>query len=280
MIAHDLSAVAEEIARQRGYLFKHQLGQGAFKSAYLVETPEGQCALKVAQASGSPDRLLREATALQSCEHNSIAKLIEAFPYKQGHLNIWVVREEYLSGGTLEQRMQSGIISPIDVKKIALCLADVLSHLNERNLVHRDIKPANILFRNDPTIPVLTDFGVVRILDQPSLTQAFLAMGPGTPAYAAPEQLNNDKAQIGWRTDQFGLAIVLAECLIGHHPYVANGGNLHDAIALVAARKTPHPDSLSELNEIGFQCLWKAIQPWPVQRYRRPLDFIDALNKS
>ncbi|WP_139791153.1 serine/threonine-protein kinase [Chromobacterium violaceum] len=280
MIAHDLSAAAVEIALQKGYQFKNPLGQGAFKSAYLVETEDGYCALKIAQNTGSLERLLREASALQNCSHSNIAKLIEAFPYQYGNLSLWVVREEYLAGGTLEEKLRNNTLPPSDVRHIGLCLADVLDHLNEKHLVHRDIKPANILFRDNLTTPVLTDFGVVRMLDEPSLTRAFLPMGPGTPAYAAPEQLNNDKAQIGWRTDLFGLAIVLSECLIGHHPYMQKGGNLHDAIALVAARGMPPRSSLDELTNLGFSSLWPAIQPWPVLRYRRPRDFITALNQS
>ncbi|MGO4780240.1 serine/threonine protein kinase, partial [Lysobacter sp. 2RAB21] len=113
-----------------------------------------------------------------------------------------------MPGGTLEAKLLTRSISPDEVRYIGLCLADVLDHLNDRRLVHRDIKPANILFASDGQTPILTDFGVVRVLDQPSLTRDFVGFGPGTPAYAAPEQLNNEKQLIDWRTDQFGLAVV------------------------------------------------------------------------
>lgn len=277
MTAPDLSAAAVELCRQRGYEFHGELGRGAFKSAYLVITPQGPAALKLAAVAGTPDRLARESAALQTCSHPSIANLLEAFPFVYGQAILWVVREEYLGGGTLEQRLQGQVLPPDDVRRIGICLAEVLAHLHERRLVHRDIKPANILFREDPSVPVLTDFGVVRMLDQPTLTRAFLGMGPGTPAYAAPEQLNNEKAQIGWRTDQFGLAVVLSECLIGRHPFAQPSGTLHDAIAAVSAKKSPPQVALDELDALGFGCLSKALQPWPVSRYRKPEDFIAAL---
>lgn len=276
----DLSAAAAEVCRQRGYEFIGELGQGASKSAYLIKSADGQSALKLATVIGPPDRLIRETTALQTCAHPSIARLLEAFTTTHDQFVLWVVREEYLSGGTLEQRLKDGVLDPRQVRSIGVCLAEVLKHLHQRRLVHRDIKPANILFRDDPNIPVLTDFGVVRMLDQPTLTRAFVQMGPGTPAYAAPEQLNNEKAQIGWRTDQFGLAVTLAESLTGHHPFLPHGGSVDDAIVAVASKELPPPLALEELSALGFGCLSQALQPWPVSRYRKPDEFIAALKRE
>lgn len=276
----DLSVVAVELCRQRGYEFIGDLGKGAFKSAYLVRSVEGPFALKLALIAGAPDRLIRETTALQGCSHPSIATLLEAFPHQHGSQMFWVVREEFLSGGTLEHRLDGKVLSPGEVRKIGLSLAEVLDHLQERKLVHRDIKPANILFRNDTSVPVLTDFGVVRMLDQPSLTRDFAGSGPGTPAYAAPEQLNNEKAQIGWRTDQFGLALVLSECLIGHHPFLQAGKSMHEAILAVASKQNVPKASQDKLAALGFSCLVQALQPWPVSRFRKPMEFISALQQS
>lgn len=276
--AADLTAAAVALCQQRNFEFAGELGKGAFKSAYLARTGAGPCALKLAVVSGSPDRLIRETEALKGCSHPSIARLLEAFPYQHGPLSLWVVLEEFVDGGTLEQRLKSNLLSPDEVRAIGLSLAEVLEHLHERRLVHRDIKPANILFRG--TVPVLTDFGIVRMLDQPTLTHAFLAMGPGTPAYAAPEQLTNDKALIDWRTDQFDLAIVLAECLTGHHPYLAHGRSMHEAIVAVSAKQEMPNSSRDELMALGFGVLVQALRPWPISRYRKPSQFIDAMKQT
>ena len=276
--APDLTAAAVALCKQRNFEFCGDLGKGAFKSAYLAKTGTDAFALKLAVISGSPDRLIRETTALQGCSHLSVARVLEAFPYKYGSLTMWVVMEEFLDGGTLEQRLKDGPLPPDEVRAIGLSLAEVLKHLHERRLVHRDIKPANILFRGG--IPVLTDFGIVRMLDQPSLTHAFLAMGPGTPAYAAPEQLTNEKALIDWRTDQFGLAIVLSECLTGYHPYLTTGRSIHEAIvALSAKQEMPH-STRDELVRLGFGSLVQALKPWPIARYRKPAHLIDALKQT
>ena len=274
----DLTEAAREVCRQRGLDFQAPLGSGAYKSAYLALSGGAPVALKLARVEGSADRLLREAAALQGCNHNSIARLFGAFTFQLEGEVLWVVMEEFLGGGTLEQRTPAdGILDPAMVRDIGVSLARVLEHLHERRLVHRDIKPANILFRDSGNLPVLTDFGVVRMLDQPSLTRDFLGMGPGTPAYAAPEQLNNEKAQIDWRTDQFGLAVVLAEGLLGRHPFAAPGQGRREAIVAVATRLTLPTASAEQLVDLGFAGLIPALQSWPVARHRKPADFIAAL---
>lgn len=253
------------------------MGSGAFKRAYLANNGADSIALKVAPIVGGVDRLQREVDALRGCAHPNIARLLDAFAINVSGKDYWIVLERFVPGGTLEARLQNGPMDGREVQPIGIALTRALEHLHERRLVHRDIKPANILFDTDGRTPVLTDFGVVRILDMPSLTRDFMGFGPGTPAYAAPEQLNNEKALIDWRTDQFGLAVVLSECLLGRHPFVTAGSTIHAAIVEVAS-KHPMPDeSRSALDAHGFGCLVRALSPWPVSRYRRPIDFLSAL---
>ncbi|WP_245951668.1 serine/threonine-protein kinase [Paracidovorax anthurii] len=278
----NLDAAAAELCNQRGFEFLGPLGQGAFKSAYLAAYNSQQFALKLAVAAGATERLVREARALQECSHNSVARLLQAHPHitlEGGEL--WVVCEEYLAGGTLQSRRTCGVLSVADTRAIGVALAEVLGHLHEKRLVHRDIKPENIMFRDRSNAhPVLTDFGIVRMLNQPTLTQAFAQMGPGTPAYAAPEQLTNDKALIDWRTDQFDLAIVLAECLLGHHPFLASGKTIPEAIMAVAARHEMPAENAARLAALGFGALRTALKPWPIARFRNPSDFLESLKTS
>jgi serine/threonine protein kinase len=269
----DLVEIATKIARQYGFDLVRQLGQGAFKTAFLASKGQQQFAFKVARLTGSTERLFRETVALRGCDHPGVAKLYEAFPAEAHGAQWWVVIEELLAGGTLLDQMD-GPLDPDRTRRIGLAIAKVLEHLHERRLVHRDIKPANIMFRTSDDQPVLTDFGIVRMLDKPTLTHAFVPMGPGTPMYAAPEQLLNDKSLIDWRTDQFGLAIVLGECLTGRHPFARHGQTAQDAISAVAARHDLPTESAEELNRLGFSGLVRALSPWPVNRFRKPQDFV------
>ena len=277
----NLDQAAAQLCDQCKFEFRGLLGKGAFKSAYLAVHQGYPFALKIAVVAGSADRLLREAAALKECAHPSIAKLLQAFSYAYGPHQLWVVYEDYLDGGTLEARLRNKTLAVGDVRHIGRRLAEALGHLDDKRLVHRDIKPANIMFRGGGDVdPVLTDFGIVRMLNQPTLTQAFMQMGPGTPAYAAPEQLTNDKSLIDWRTDQFDLGIVLAECLLGHHPFMTQGKSINDAIHSVAARQELPAINAQRLRDLGFDSLTRALRAWPIDRYRKPVEFADALMRT
>ena len=276
-IEAELDAVAQRVCEQHTLDLQGVLGAGAFKRAYLATGTAGPIALKVAPIVGSVDRLLREVDALRGCAHPNIATLLDAFGINEDGKEYWIVLERFLPGGTLEAKLHTGPMNEHEVRSVGVALASALEHLHDRRLVHRDIKPANILFDTDGSTPVLTDFGVVRMLDMPTLTRDFMGFGPGTPSYASPEQLNNEKALIDWRTDQFDLAIVLSECLLGGHPFMAAGKNIHSAIIEVASRNSLPDETRLALEQRGFGCLVRALSPWPVSRYRRPVDFLSAL---
>ncbi len=237
-------------------------------------------ALKVAPVYGSTERFERETGALLSCAHPSIASLREGLLFEMGAARFWLVVEELLSGGTLESRLATALLTQGEVRTIGSHLANALAHLQDRRLVHRDVKPANILFRDDRAIPVLTDFGIVRVLDAPTITQAFAAQGPNTPAFAAPEQLNNEMPLIDGRTDQFGLGVVLVMSMLGRHPYMAEGEHIQHAIERVRARQPIPPQNIELLNAQGFPSLLKVLQPWPAQRYRKTGEFAEAIRIS
>lgn len=275
----DFNAVANEICRLRSYALGRSLGAGSFKRAFLAHQSGQPIALKIAPITDSlRPRFQREADALRGCSHTAIASLVDSFAFSHSGHEYWVTVEEFLAGGTLAERRGSQTLEPTFVRGMGVTLAGALDHLHQRRLVHRDIKPANIMFRAGDDV-VLTDFGIVRMLDAPTLTHAFLPQGPATPMYAAAEQLLNAKEQIDWRTDQFCLALVLAECLTGSPPFSPEcDPNL--AVARVSRRERLPGVSSSAIQAAGFGCLIKALEPWSVMRYRYPADFIAALSEG
>jgi serine/threonine protein kinase len=273
----DLANVAALVCKQRDFRLVRDLGAGAHKRAYLSERAGEQFALKVAPITPSlKPRFVRETEALKGCSHVAIAQLRETFTLTVDDAEYWISIEEFLAGGTLAERRPPLTIAQL--RAVALTLTDALAHLHDRNLVHRDIKPANILFRSADQA-VLTDFGIVRILDAPTLTAEFLPVGPGTPLYAAAEQLLNEMPLIDWRTDQFDLALVIAESALGHHPFSPER-DPHLAIGRVARREALPAASREALAAVGFGCLIQSLAPWPVQRYRLPADLRTALTQG
>ena len=115
------------------------------------------------------------------------------------------------------------------IARLLKSIASAMDYAHERNIVHRDIKPANILLRSksgqihvdallpEDVEPVLTDFGLVRLLD--SSTQTSTGTVSGTPSYMSPEQARGDR--VDRRTDIYSLGVVLYEMLAGVVPFDA-----------------------------------------------------------
>ena len=101
--------------------------------------------------------------------------------------------------------------------EIITAVASALDYAHQRGLLHRDVKPANILLDPQAQRIFLADFGIARLIDDPSgLTATNMAVG--TMAYAAPEQLRGES--LDGRTDQYALACTAFDLLTGSPPYV------------------------------------------------------------
>jgi hypothetical protein len=98
-------------------------------------------------------------------------------------------------------------------------LADALGYAHGRGVVHRDVKPSNILLRGGRLDdPVLTDFGVARMVETTVATAAGTMLG--TPAYMAPEQGEGKPGDE--RSDIYALGVILYELLTGRPPFEAD----------------------------------------------------------
>jgi serine/threonine protein kinase len=265
-VANELSRVA----RLTGVAFT---AQGAFKETYRAEKTSGVAvALKILDpAKCDLARSSREIEAMQRCDSPFIAKLFDSgtFHAADGKDYLFSI-EEYLDGGTLSQKLANGVLSIDIIKSYGRCLSDALEHLRSLNLVHRDIKPDNIMFRANESVPILVDFGLVRDLSAISLTQTWLPQGPGTPYYAAPEQLRNEKPLIGWRTDQFSLGIVLGISMTGRHPFERVGMTMPQTVGAVAARQPCSAQFVQAASNAGLSGMVRMLAPWPIHRYSSP----------
>lgn len=273
-------AVADEIANSRGYSNCTFRGRGAFKDTFSAVLPDGSLiAIKVIdQARSNKDRTVREIEALRRCTSPFIGRVRDFYVHSsQGGQMFDIVEEEYLDGGTLESRLATAALSLDQLKKLGLGLGHAVVEIASLQLVHRDIKPANIMFRSvGSDSPILVDFGIVRDLAKASLTASWMMTGPGTPCYAAPEQLNNEIQNIDWRTDQFATGVVLTYGLLGYHPYQQSGMSISEAVAAVAARRAS-PELAQRLRGTGFEFIEKMVAPWPVERFSQPQQLLQTI---
>lgn len=271
MEASDLDQVARSVCDARGYSFLGFVGAGAFKRTYHVKPSAGDsAALKIYQPGFSRERTAREIDAMQRCDHPGVCRLREIFLFDFSGLQFTVTTEEYLPDGTLANR---GLLGPVEARALGGQLIDAVDHIASLDLVHRDIKPENIMFRG--RTPVIVDFGLVRDLNASSLTQTWLASGPGTPFFASPEQLSNEKNLIDWRSDQFSLGVTLAICAFGNHPFAQNTV-IVETVDRVIKRQGPSAQFIDNATKAGLPALVRMLAPWPVQRYRKPAELIAA----
>lgn len=278
----DLEAVAKALCARNNLAFRGYEGGGAFKKVFRVETDSAESrVLKVIKGPPSEPRTAREIEALQRCDHPNIARFFHASSYDHADVQYDYTIEEFLPGGTLASRIaDSQTLNTEEAVALGKHLISAIVHVAGLDLVHRDIKPDNIMLREDGETPVLVDFGLVRDLSASSLTMTWQMRGPGTPYYAAPEQLNNKKSMIDWRTDQFALGVVLCETRFGVHPYARPGESKPATVDHVAAYERRDEALLQQFNDAGLPCLERMTRPWPVERYRLPEELEKAWNEQ
>jgi len=266
--------VALAICEKNGYLFGGPAGEGAFKHTFRVEIGGVPRALKLFKEPPT-ERSTREIQAMIRCDHVNVAKLVAVDKISLDASIVYYQIEEYLSGGTLTDRV--GRLDASTISGLAVALSGALHHIGSHDLVHRDLKPDNIMFRDSSNAhPVIVDFGLVRDLSATSLTATWQMRGPGSPFFAAPEQLNNEKELIKSWTDQFGLGVTLAYSLFQVHPYAHPGDSAAAIVARVADRQRPSAAFIAACASTGLHALTRMVLPFPVQRYLTTNDLMNA----
>ena len=272
--------IARSICKAEALDLDRELGSGAFKSVYLVSLPDNTpAALKVVRSPSASPRVSREVSAGRRADHPSIARIFQVGECEFDGDRYAYYLEEYLEGGSLADLLERDRdLGSEQVTAIGGKLLDALEHLDSLSLVHRDIKPANIMFREQGTTPVLVDFGLVRDIDASSLTPSWLDRGPGSPYFAAPEQLNNEKYLIDWRSDQFSLGVVLCIARFSFHPFQRSSEELFDAqtVERVAQRGRRREGFDDLCSETGLSCVGRMTEAWPARRYRSPGNALSA----
>jgi hypothetical protein len=238
-----------------------EAGAGAMARVYEARdiTTGTTVALKILRDGGEHTmrRFAREVAALGELTHPGIVRYISHGRMASGE---GFLAMEWLTGESLEQRLERGPLGVGDAMTIGRGIAAALGAAHARSIVHRDVKPANIfLVAGDPAQPKLLDFGLVRDLDA---TYALTNTGDllGTPLFMAPEQASCD-LNLDARVDVYALGAVLYACLTGRPPITA--GNIVGLLAKIVLEEPPPPSSLSPelpviLDELLARLLAKA----------------------
>jgi serine/threonine protein kinase/tetratricopeptide (TPR) repeat protein len=222
------------------YTLIRLLGSGGIGSVYLAERIAGGAPQRVAMKMLAPhavgpsfvERFHREQHILGSLDHPHITRMIDAGLSDSGQPYLAM---EFVDGEHLDiycDRRKLGITERL---LLFLRVCNAVAYAHRSLIVHLDLKPSNILVTPDGTVKLL-DFGTSKLIDNDNLlTTTVLA----TPAYASPEQLQNEAVTTS--CDVYALGVILFELLSGQRPYAGSSF----AVMLERAIKEQAPESLA-----------------------------------
>ncbi len=201
-------------AKAGPYRILQLISRSQHGAMYLAEDEAGaKVALKELVFSLVPttqelDAFTREAALLQTLDHPRIPKFLESFTVGQGVSTRLYLAQQYLSGQSLMQRLETEHFDEDSVLVLARQALLVLAYLHGRSpvVVHRDVKPDNFILKPDGTL-CLVDFGAARSVKAAGTHRATLV---GTFGYMAPEQLGGT---VDARSDLYGLGATLIHLL-------------------------------------------------------------------
>jgi len=261
------------------YRITESLGMGGMAVVYKAYDTrlERDLAIKFIRIGEIPEsqhvrirkRFEQEARTQASFNHPNI---VPAHDYGEFNDTPYLVLG-YMPGGTLKERIKDGI-NLTESLGIIIPIVDAVAYAHGMGVLHRDIKPSNIIF-NEKGIPMLTDFGIAKLLETTEATLTGTGLGVGTPEYMAPEQW---RGEAGEASDQYALGVVLYEMLTGEKPFTAETPM---AVALRQLHEPlPRPSALNpEIPEELERILFKALSKNPLNRFATMAVFHSVLQR-
>ena len=226
------------------YEIREPLGRGGMGEVWKAWDGqlERYVAIKVLHGNlqHDPDflkRFIREARAVASLHHPNIVPVYDFQTLAESRSPTGDDREmdsqtaaymvmDYIEGPTLDDYIRSTsrrgrFPAAHEIIYLFTSISRAIDYAHQRGMIHRDIKPANILLdqrsttHNLPGEPILTDFGIVKLLG--ASTNTLSGAWLGTPSYISPEQANGHTGNE--RSDIYSLGVILYEVCTGVRPF-------------------------------------------------------------
>lgn len=217
------------------YELRERLGRGGMAEVWKAfDTQlERYVAIKLLHADLQADpefitRFFREARAIASLHHPNIVQIhdFQTAQSPEANVPIAYMVMDYVEGQTLAHHIRNSshagkFPSSIDIVHLFTSISKAVDYAHQKGMIHRDIKPANILLDirntafNPMGEPVLTDFGIAKLMDAASGTMS--GQWLGTPLYISPEQAQGQPGTE--RSDIYSLGVILYEICSGVQPF-------------------------------------------------------------
>ncbi len=260
----------------RRYEILGLLGSGGMGNVYKARDLELDeiIALKVLRpelvgAPGAIDRFRREVKLARRITHPNVGRVFDIGEHGGDKIiTMALIDGEALS--TVLARERLVIARAVEIAS-GICAGVGAAHA--AGVVHRDLKPDNVMIEKGGAVIVM-DFGIARAAAASDAARSFAGL-VGTPAYMAPEQVD-DRAAIDTRADIYAFGVMLYEMLTGELPWRG------DSVIAVAAARLLHPppdprsaraDLPPALAAIVLRCMAKS----PDDRFSNMQDVVSVL---
>jgi serine/threonine protein kinase len=201
------------------YLVQRFIGAGSSGRVYRARqhSLQRQVALKFLRKSflrhdSAVDRFLQEARLAGSLRHPGIIAIHGLGRTPGGS---YFIAMDLIDGQPLQPLHTKHRLQLRHLLESVAQAAEAMAVAHAAGVIHCDLKPANILQDGHGRV-TLTDFGLARQMTE---SQSLIARGEGTPAWIAPEQVDDCWGPIGPGTDVFNLAATLYWLLSGQSPH-------------------------------------------------------------
>jgi serine/threonine-protein kinase len=224
-------------------------------------------------------RFHREAEITSHLGHPHLVTVIDFGQAESGEPYLVM---EYLEGEDLDHRLRRVSRMPIEtVVHVVRQVASALNAAHDQGVVHRDLKPGNVFLvqvPGEPDFVKVLDFGISKMkAARTQLTSASAVMG--TPNYMSPEQATGMLDDIDHHADQWALACIAWEMLLGRCPFVAD-----EAAALLyqIINLDPHPlaPRVPGLPSAVETVLRRALRKRPAERFSSMREFSRELEAA
>ena len=251
-----LERVGEMIGR---YKLLGPIGEGGFGVVWAAEQREPvtrRVALKIIKPGMDSRQVLArfkaEQQALAMMNHPGVAKVLDAGTTDGGRPYFAM---EHVPGIPITEHCDRHKLTIDERLELLILTCDAVQHAHQKGLIHRDIKPSNILVTNTDSgaQPKVIDFGIAKVLGD-GIAGATIYTRPGqmigTPAYMAPEQIEQTSQGVDTRADIYSLGVLLYELLTGKHPLEVKGRSLLEIQRRVVDQEPVRPST--RLSSLGI----------------------------
>ncbi|HLI69814.1 MAG TPA: protein kinase [Ktedonobacteraceae bacterium] len=272
------------------YQLQTLIGGNPIGDVYLTydRLREQDIALKTIQTNMIPFHLMegleedynlfqQEFDLLQQLDHPHLSRVMNiGRSYISGFPFIYKTMPYYEHGSLASWLAQfpGRLFAPSEVARLIWQVADAIQFLHTRGLLYQNFKMTNILVTNETQNlgelqVVLADLPFVQdVVNLPKTLESY--------RYFAPEQWENEAFT---SSDQYGLAVLAYELLVGRAPFQGNSASIMQRMHLT--RPAPAPSSFNRyIYPFIDKVILRALSKRPAERFDSVSAFAAALERA